>query len=127
MPQRLNSGKNNFGKIMPRFKHNHCDKCRFVGEAGTHDVWICHHEDSLIARHGNNPCEYASVKRSIYRDNFPKKLDDSRPYIKVWNILVDNPDYSTLIVSHKTDADADLEIYEGDEHIYPELYGLDEE
>ena len=48
-----------------KFVHD-CEKCLFLGHFYGNDVYIC--EDSIIARDGNEPCEYRSTMLSILRN-----------------------------------------------------------
>jgi len=88
-------------KVKPRYKHNHCDQCRFVGQAANVDVWICEQQDSLIARNGNEPWEYGSHPRKTYKQMRETATEQSLvnlfntvPYYKIWDKLAEDPKYT---------------------------------
>lgn len=84
--------------MIQRFKHDHCDKCRFVCQAGRDDVWICHEFDSLIARHGDDPCDYGSMPRTVFKYGniavYSYEENYENMYIKIWLKLLDNHKWS---------------------------------
>jgi hypothetical protein len=45
--------------MKPLFKHD-CDKCVFLGVYKNHDLYYCNTEPTVIARYGDNGCEYFS-------------------------------------------------------------------
>ena len=88
---------------MQRFEQQHSDDLRFVCQSGEHDVWISKDHEKLISRHGNDPCEYGILSRELFRsmvknardEKLIKDLNDI-PYYKIWNILLDNPDWTPI-------------------------------
>ena len=85
-----------------RYEHDHCAGCRFVCQAGEYDVWICHFEDSVIARFDNHPADYMSMHRPFLNVMFDSKSEDvqrlvkEEEYYKIWKILYNNPDWQPL-------------------------------
>ena len=78
---------------IPRYKHDHCKECRFVCQSEGVDVWICHKEDSLIERYGDNLYDYRSISRLVFGSfkNHPDKY--KRKYIQIWEKLVQDPSW----------------------------------
>lgn len=77
-----------------KYKHDHCEKCRFVCQADSElikaDVWICSGK-ILIARHSDDPSDYGAVRIDLfqqYQHQYTKY-----PYVKIWEKLAENPDW----------------------------------
>lgn len=87
-----------------RFKQPHSEDLRFVCQAGDHDVWIDKDHERLIARYSDDPCEYGVMSRAVFRvivttTKNAKVIEalNTTPYYKVWQILLDNPEWSGTI------------------------------
>lgn len=58
----------------PRFTHD-CDRCRFIGQHGDFDIYVCARPadsvlgPTLLARYGDDGPEYASMDASVMRYN----------------------------------------------------------
>ena len=46
----------------PRYRHDGCEKCVFLGTEGPHDLYFCpqNHMPTVVARHGNEAWAYIS-------------------------------------------------------------------
>lgn len=47
----------------PRFKHDGCKDCRFVGQIGEYDLWFCNGviDDVVMLRYSDEGSEYLSM------------------------------------------------------------------
>ena len=43
----------------PRYTHD-CDSCEFLGQYDKYDLYVCPDEPTIVARYGNDGCEYGS-------------------------------------------------------------------
>jgi hypothetical protein len=87
-----------------RFIQPHSEDLRFVCQAGDHDVWIDKNHERLIARYSDDPCEYGVMSRAVFRTMVTTtknakviEMLNTTPYYKVWQILLDNPEWSGTI------------------------------
>jgi len=70
---KLNSGLVNVDAFVQYYEHD-CDECVYLGQTEIElrsgefslvDLWYCNRDETYIARYGNNPEDYMSIKYPI--------------------------------------------------------------
>jgi hypothetical protein len=79
---------------MPLFKHDHCVHCQFHSTVDGIDIWHCTNSNgfggSLIARHGNEPCEYGSIPVDVFVSGLKGNIQLSDGSVVTYRDFIDH-------------------------------------
>lgn len=78
---------------MPLFQHDHCPNCQFQETIDGIDIWYCKGTSlggSLIARHGNEPCEYGSMPVGVFVSSLKGTIQLSNGSVVTYRDFIDH-------------------------------------